>query len=77
MVEVLKRRSRGSLDGLDREWWLQGMILADQRKPASCTMNVRYRNAPLAKARESSSFRSQKQSAATLARAADNKLRPI
>jgi hypothetical protein len=50
------------------------MILAAQWKRTSCTVNVRYHNATLAKARESPFFKNPKQSAAIVALAADYKL---
>ncbi len=50
-------------------------LLATQWKQTSCTGNVRDRNATFAKTRESPFFKSRKQSAAALARAADCKLR--
>ena len=48
--------------------------LAAQWKKTFCTVNVRDRNATLANARESSFFKDPKQSAATVALAADYKL---
>jgi len=50
------------------------MILAALRKRTSCTVNVPDRN-DTAKAREPPFFKAQKESAATLMRAADCKLR--